>query len=635
MLNEIPFEETPHGHTFLQLFRVAHRERRYPEGAWSFALVWMAVARLAVAGRLPAGLEFEDFRTAKGWERFRQEGPLPMALVGMAEEPVRSYAFKMDSLASRSVDDVEAAWRIVSDALGAGMPEPWDLADAFWYAGHTDGREGRGLAPSLADTLVALLGDVRDKTVWCPYDRYGQLAVRLLRAGATVFTADPDALPALHLLVLRELDSTGQAWRLRMEQEAVLREDQADIDLALCASPAGLPAKPWEGWAKRALAGASDAASVAWLSTASQTLRLDRLESASVWLMWARVKERAVFLVAPSLLHARGQEQQLREHLIRDECIDSIVSLPPRLVGGSPQPVAVLVLDRRPRSGRGIRMVEAIGSRFIGRDLRSDAQINAPGELVALANRLQSDPLAVDVPIDEIPPHESNLTPARHLLRMAREPVGGDLLGDLVEVLRPPPKGTVRDAVQAREVGIPGLDTWGFVPYPVKVLDVRASKLRACQLQAGDLVFAIKGSVGKVGLVGPDVLENDRQAGDKLPWVVSQSCIGLRLRPGAGISPVYLYMFLRSERGRELIDALRVGAVIPHVTPVALLEEIRVPRPSPAELKRAEKVFQSLRRIEAEIAAKLLERDRSAKTLWPIPKDETDRGPQPKSADDE
>jgi restriction endonuclease S subunit len=117
--------------------------------------------------------------------------------------------------------------------------------------------------------------------------------------------------------------------------------------------------------------------------------------------------------------------------------------------------------------------------------------------------------------------------------------------------------------------------------------------------------------------------------------VVSQSCIGLRLRPGAGISPVYLYMFLRSERGRELIDALRVGAVIPHVTPVALLEEIRVPRPSPAELKRAEKVFQSLRRIEAEIAAKLLERDRSAKTLWPIPKDETDRGPQPKSADDE
>ncbi len=634
MLSEIAFEQTPHGRTFLQLFELADRDGQFAEAAWSFALVWLAVGRLAAVGQLPEGLEFDDFRTPAGWERIGEEGLLPEAVVGAAAGPVRSYAFATELPPSRHVNDMERAWRIVADALRVGMPEPWDLADAFWYAGDVVGREGRALAPSLADAVVALLGDLRDKTVWCPYDRYGQLAVRLLRAGATVFTAEPDALPALHLLVLKELEPTGKTWRLRIEQDAVLREDMTQIDLAACAPRAGLSAKPWDRWSRRASKRTSEAASVAWLDKASQHLRLDRMESASVWFTWARVKERAVFLVPPSLLHARGQEQQLRESLIGDGCIDSIVSLPARLVRGSPLPVAALVLDRRHRSQEGIRMVEAIGSHLVGRDQRGNALINAPETLVAIANRQASNSIAVDVLPDDIPPHESNLTPARHLLRMARGPVGGDLLGDLVDVLRPPPKGTARDTVQAREVGIPGLDTWGFVPYPAKVLDVRASKLRAHQLQAGDLVFAIKGSVGKVGLIGSDVSGDRQQSADLLPWVVSQSCIGLRLRPGSSVNPVYLYMFLRSERGRELVDALRVGAVIPHVTPVALLEEVRIPRPSPAELARVEAAFQSLRRIEAEIAAKLIERDRLAKTLWPVPDDEADRGLAPESADD-
>jgi hypothetical protein len=623
---DAPFDETPHGRTFLRLFDLGRGDSPYFADAWEFALVWMLAGHLEATGRLPTDLAFDDLRTLDGWRKLADAGLIPPEVAGLAFGTGHRWTRLLSAGESRPADEMEAAWRILSDELRTGIPEPWDLADSYWHAtGAGVGGASGGLAPSLADTLVALLGPVAGRNVWCPFDYFGQLAVRLARAGATVFTASPSGVSRTELRLLQALDGRGNDWNLRVDEAAILDQSAVDIELAVCAPPSSGRAGAWEAWARFAEGTGHERAARSWLRGAMLALKADRPETATVWAVWSRIRDRAVIVVPPSLLHARGQEQHLRERLIAEQCVDAVISLPGRLMSGSTLPGATLVLDRRARPRKVVRMVEVTGSRLAGKDRRGDSMITDPQSLTALARREEEESNAIDVRYGDIPRYDSNLTPGRYLLRSLKEPLTGELLGDLVEILRPPPKATGRDMAPALEVGIPGLDAWGYVSRPAKALEARASKLRGCQLQPGDLVLAIKGSVGKVGLVGDDAPAAESRGTDALPWVVSQSCVGLRLRPGARITPVFLYMFLRSGHGREMIDALRVGAVIPHVTPGTLLEELRIPQPTEIDLREAEQTFAELRRVEAEIAEMLVRRDRLAKKLWPSELDQRDQ----------
>jgi len=621
---DTPFGETPYGRTFLRLFELGRGDSPYFADAWEFALVWMVAGRLEVTGRLPADFAFDELRSLEGWRKLADARLIPTDVVGLALGTGHHRTRLLSEGEPPPADQMEAAWRILSDELRTGMPEPWDLADSYWHAtGAGVGGASGGLAPSLADTLVALLGSVAGRKVWCPFDYFGQLVVRLARAGATVLTASPSGVTQTDLRLLQALDARGNDWNLCIDEAVIM--GQSAIELAVCAPPSSGRAGAWETWARFAEGAGHERAARSWLREATLSLRADRLETATVWAVWSRVRDRAVFLVPPSLLHARGQEQSLRERLIAEQHVDAVISLPGRLMSGSTLPPATLVLDRGAGPRKVVRMVEVTGSRLVGKDRRGDSLITDPRSLAALARREEEKSTAIDVRYGEIPRYDSNLTPGRYLLRSLKGPVTGDLLGALVEILRPPPKATGRDTAPAVEVGIPGLDAWGYVPHPAKALNVRASKLRGCQLQPGDLVLAIKGSVGKVGLVGDDAPAAESRGTDALPWVVSQSCVGLRLRPGARITPVFLYMFLRSGHGREMIDALRVGAVIPHVTPGTLLEELRIPQPTEIDLREAEQTFAELRRVEAEIAEMLVRRDRLAKKLWPSELDQHDQ----------
>ncbi|MFX1763409.1 N-6 DNA methylase [Paraburkholderia sp. A1RI-2L] len=94
-------------------------------------------------------------------------------------------------------------------------------------------------------------------------------------------------------------------------------------------------------------------------------------------------------------------------------------------------------------------------------------------------------------------------------------------------------------------------------------------------VQPGDIVITIKGSVGRVALMGTSA--------HRQPIILSQSCLALRLRPSLGdknLSPEVLLMYLRSPHGQAQLTGLQVGAGVQHISPATLLGTVSVPIPS-------------------------------------------------------
>ena len=135
----------------------------------------------------------------------------------------------------------------------------------------------------------------------------------------------------------------------------------------------------------------------------------------------------------------------------------------------------------------------------------------------------------------------------------------------------------------AKEVAIGDIDEFGFVRAPEKTILVsRNGEKRATQasLNDGDIVLAIKGSVGKVGLI--------RKPKDE-KWVANQSLLIIRSRPSYSqdYPNYYLFRFLSSDFVRKYFDSRAIGAYIPSIsmTDVRRLDVPLVPEAFLAEQK--------------------------------------------------
>lgn len=127
----------------------------------------------------------------------------------------------------------------------------------------------------------------------------------------------------------------------------------------------------------------------------------------------------------------------------------------------------------------------------------------------------------------------------------------------------------------AKEVAIGDIDEFGFVKAPDKTILVsKAGEKRATQatLNDGDVVLAIKGSVGKVGLIRKP--KNER-------WVANQSLLIIRSKPACAQNypNYYLFRFLSSDFIRDYFVSRAVGAYIPSLS-MHDIRSLDIPLPS-------------------------------------------------------
>jgi hypothetical protein len=565
--------------------------------ALTYALAWFAAGKLLSAGVIAGYREHSDLLLRDCWEQAERSG-LP--------KEASSLVWSSDG-AGRVQDWVNVKLLgLLADFTDQFAPQEWEFADAV---AEIIGNEVGGYDFGMCDAIVTLLQAPPGSVVWIPFDGTGQLTIRALRQGLKVVLDGPSqsrwsvlAIKLLAVIAGKAGDLSTDAGLRAIDAQEVDRS----FDYLIACPPIGLKLQPGAGWRRwegceLGLAGSEGI----YKRIAGQNfVQLDRAEPWAMAALWPRVKFRAVFVTGPNVLFAKGQEQRLREFLILGLQQPSVVAtLPPKLLHHSGIPVALTVFDRT-QTTRSVRMVDSSSMTIESKStMRFSRQLDSTELVCAIQSQEEIDGIAKTVSLDEVAAQECNLMPVRYLKALALGDFDRVALGDLVDVvIRGPVVSKDATAVEVQEVGIVDLDRWGELHGPfVKNTTVQAKKLPECSLQPEDIIISIKGTIGKVGLIGVS-------ANKSSPVVCGQSVIAIRPRRNE-IETTALYLYLRSEDFRGQLDAFRVGAAVAHVTPATLLQEVKVPRQSLLNQATARERYAELCSLEhdAEMAYQRIE----------------------------
>ena len=534
--------------------------------ALTYALAWFAAGKLLATGKIAGYRDFSDLLFRDCWNSAERSG-LPSDAAALVWSPDGH---------GRVPDLVNAKLASLLSDLVAHLPDrEWDFSDAI---AELIGTEAGGYDAGLCEAMVALLQAPPDAVVWIPFDVTGQLTITALKQGLKVVFDGPSqsrwSVLAVRLLAV----IAGRSNQLSTDagiQVSDTQETGGAFDYLIACPPIGsklLPGTGWRKWESSEL-GLVGSNTIYKQMVGKNVVQLDRTESWSIAALWPRVRLKAVFLTGPNLLFAKGQEQRLREFLVLGLQQPSMVAtLPPKLLHQSGIPVALTVLDRL-RTTRSVRFIDANSITIESRStMHFSRQLDSAKLIHTALIDEEIDNIAKTVSLDEVAAQECNLMPVRYLKALS----GGDgdrvPLGDLVDVfIRAPVPSKDVTAVEAQEISIADLDRWNELQGPfTRTTTVQSRKLQESLLHHEDIVISIKGTIGKVGLIGVGAVERGSV-------VCGQTVVAIRPKRNE-VETAALYLYLRSDDFKRQLEALRVGAAVAHVTPATLLQEIKIPR---------------------------------------------------------
>lgn len=593
-----------------------------------FALAWMVLGKLISAGRLVGVNRITELDARDAWQRVGASG-LPRQLSEIIQEAIRK------GLGDRDGDSQREASYIVAQLLDSGPASAWEMQDVGWWL-TTRGRSQMdafpAYEPTLCDLIVSALMIQPGELVWVPFDTSGQFVVRLARAGARVCRAGPGYSSAELTALLLALEDDATCFDA-VDFSGNLPDPAGGDRITHCIVTAPMAMKvprtpEWRRWQQ----GPVEVRRL-W-ATADE---MDRSDAWGVAAMWPSVEKRGVFLTSPSLLFAQGQEQRLRKSLLLGQTgnmVAAAVSLPTNSLSATGVAPTLLILDALPQPA-GVRMIDVSGSssgdgikhRF-GKDIRGDAV------LAMLAPNGITPQVAADVSVGEIEEHDFSLMPARYLRRV--EDLEGERrpLGDLLlTTVRSPVPSKDLNVIPVWEVGITMLDRWRPIEGGYeRSMTLTPRKADEAMLREGDIVLSIKGTVGKVGIVGgipssvADAvayrMDGPSAAAEGHPLtsaaVAAASCVALRV-DRQQVLPEYLLLYMRSDDFKRQLEALRVGSSIAHITPSALMTGVLVPIRPLAQQAALSDRYRELRDMEEQVDQLVLRMNRVRDELFSVP----------------
>lgn len=503
--------------------------------------------------------------------------------------PVEAYDLIVTHRSSAAVLDVgrrATAAAIISELDAELGLHRWDVLPCLTESSaRRDEAEGT-VVPELASLLMDMVGAPPGSEVWIPFDLKGQLTIEALRRGWRVNAASP--LPSVQLvkqlmLTIEMGQSQPEAVRAEIERDAAGRP-VGRADFALVIPPIGMQVK--------------GSRMSMWDITGTHAHeKFFRSESWALFEFANRIDKRAVFVTPQGVLFAKGQEQRLREYLLSrsGECsqIQAVITLPPGVFGATAIAGAIVALSAAD-VGDAIYMAELGSGR---RSLLEAGEIVSAGREVALGQAQTIKARLVSH--EEVATNESSLAPSRYLRRVADLGPNVIKLGEICEALRPPATSKEAGPFEVAEVGLTDLQKWHPIDHVIgKSAYLKSAPKDSTLAQPGDIIISIKGSVGRVALMGA--------AAQYRPTVVSQSCLALRLNPKLReryLSPEVLVMYLRSPHGQAQLAGLQVGAGVQHISPATLLGAVSIPLPSAPDFQEIQVEYDQLCRLESQIAS--------------------------------
>ena len=516
-----------------------------------------------------------------------------------AHKDVQSVLQRM--LANLTEEERAEAAKLVSQIDYTGANIGAELQGIDWNKLHLP-----ALSADLCDLAVACLAARPGDTVWVPVDPLGQFTQRLIKKQVHVLRAgslDPAEATDLSRLLLALEEESTELGRLTFESQL----PKQGVSHCLVASPIGAKVDPARESARWGIPEAGAPIRPRMLALAQESFRQETWALAAAW---AHVTCRGVFVTSQSLLFSRGQEQRVRKALLLNapgNMVAAAVHLPAgSLISTGIQPGLLVLANENHETIRAIDLSGRTGSDVTSHQLGKD--ISAADAAILINSDTVIPQIAANLTAVDVEECDHSLLPQRYLRRVrelagARQPLGEVLLS----VVRAPTPSKEPTDCAVWEIGSSLLDRWApIVGGYERFTRFAPRKAAELLLREGDIVFSVKGAVGKVGMVG--AIPNNTKAvtshkGDEpgtMAAIAASNCIALRA-DRQQILPEYLLMYLRSTDFQQQLDALRVGSVMVHITPAALLSGVQIPTRSLEEQRSMCEKYHELCELEQQI----------------------------------
>ncbi|WOX04712.1 type I restriction-modification system subunit M/S [Microbulbifer pacificus] len=308
--------------------------------------------------------------------------------------------------------------------------------------------------------------------------------------------------------------------------------------------------------------------------------------------MLQRVEGKLACIVPPSWLSkTSGADLALKQRVLKEGHLQVVIQLPDKLFGATSIAPAMLIFDTREKT-KSIQFIQANGQEFARSESRSIKKLVGIDKLARIVRDKSECQLTAYVDTESLISDNCNLDVKRHVagkeildsegFRYPKFP-----LESLVEVISCQSlknlSGAERDPGFAplilRELSPANIDEYGFFSESFSAREIHVApkefgRAKKQTVRDGDVLLAVKGSVGKCALV------STAHEG----FVASQAFVILRPLPESVVDSVTLFRFIRSDLGQAIFDRVATGASV-QVLKMADLKALNIPVPS-AEEKR-------------------------------------------------
>ena len=302
-----------------------------------------------------------------------------------------------------------------------------------------------------------------------------------------------------------------------------------------------------------------------------------------------------------------GNTAKIRNEVLDTRRLQAVAELPTGFLPNSGISCAALFFAPKTDFQDSVMFINLSGGEFRDRERSSRmfTVLNNPAVEILKSGLAGTEyELCKKVSYSEIESGGNVITPSRYVLsaevQSSQEQIlkGSTRLSEIVDFVRVQVGRKENEGELYYEVTAGDINPAGLVEQPERAIHLsKDNPALKSQLKQNDLIFAIKGSVGKVGLI----------TGTPNNWVVNQSFVILRLKNKDW--PVeFVFRQLKSNAMKNYIQSKTTGSVIPSLT-MAELRELPLIAPTPHLVEKQKfrherqiKLVKQIRELQKELA---------------------------------
>ena len=302
-----------------------------------------------------------------------------------------------------------------------------------------------------------------------------------------------------------------------------------------------------------------------------------------------------------------GNTAKIRNEVLDTRRLQAVAELPAGFLPNSGISCAALFFAPKTDFQDSVMFINLSGGEFRDRERSSRmfTVLNNPAVEILKSGLAGTEyELCKKVSYSEIESGGNVITPSRYVLsaevQSSQEQIlkGSTRLSEIVDFVRVQVGRKENEGELYYEVTAGDINPAGLVEQPERAIHLsKDNPALKSQLRQNDLIFAIKGSVGKVGLI----------IGTPNNWVVNQSFVILRLKNKDW--PVeFVFRQLKSNAMKNYIQSKTTGSVIPSLT-MAELRELPLIAPTPHLVEKQKfrherqiKLVKQIRELQKELA---------------------------------